>query len=970
MTFFRGGRIASGLAAVMVGFLAWGAGGAQAQDTTNFSQGAQNGLASPAAGITGYTWNNAANWSNGIPLSNSTTVVDFGAAVGILGSTFNTLDDLSGATTLNQFNFSANGNGTATASAISVNILGGNSINFAGTSPALNLSAGNAANVTITGNLTVGASTTFNNASGQTLTLTGGVNLGTSTLTVTGTPYASGNVIFGAGGIMTGTTGSLVVGGGNFATMYQGNVTISTAVANTFTGGVTVASGTLTVDSSNALTAAIAGAGLLASANPLTLGSSSSYTGGTITFKADAGAASNQTLASLTLAEGQNQITMTVNGTSTQQLTFGNTTWTRSNFATINLTAPATTLIAAPSQVSSTTLVTAPWITLGAANFVFLSGAGNVTAQTYAAGVQNQTTWTQTGPGVDQQYTTGTVSMTTSGAYANSLNFTPAAITILELPNGSTSTISTGGIMSGLGAFAKTIQPLTGTATIVPGGAEWVIQNTTVAGNLLNINVVMGDGSSPSNLTIGGASTGVTVLGASNTFTGNVTINTGELRLGIAGALPTTATFGGTGTVLSTVQINYGGILSLGFTPASQANLNSLVGQIASTSSGVFAINQATSLNISMANFPNLSFGASTSSAYTGTLTPNSVSGVGSFGTTYTGQYLLGGGGGGQLTMSNTNALTGSNQLIFSNNGATATNVVLSAANNYTGGTVLAGSTGTLTATAGPSGLGSGGITFANSNTLAISASGTLSQNILINDNFTATFNAPTASTTVILSGAISGSGNVAFTAVNGANAIYALNTAATYGGSTTIGNGGATSGYLQLGVANTLPVLTEVSMSVTTATALFNLNGNSQQIGGLFATVTTGSSTVQLGSGGATLTIQNVLGTNFAGVISGAGNVIINAGFYTNTALGAFTQTFSAANPFTGTLTLNSGTLSVSAANQLGSGTGLYGLKPMPASWSSRRRPRPPQANPSWSASGPPPERACSPRRSSPPCR
>jgi fibronectin-binding autotransporter adhesin len=889
---------------------------AQAQQSTTFNQGATNGVAVPVT-TTNFVWNNTNNWTNGIPTSASTTTAIFGAASGTLGTAFTNFDDISGNLNLGQLQYNANGNGTNTASTITTSILGNNTITLNGAT-GLNLTAVNAAAVTIVGNLALGASTTFNNASGQLLTVSGSVNLGASTLIIAGTPYSSGGVTFGNQGL-TGTTGSLVVGGSSFGSIYTGTVTINSTVANTFTGGITVASGTLTVDSSNVITPINSTASLLSSSNALTLGSASTYTGGTITFKSNATVATAQTLASLSLADGQNTITLTAN-TLNPTLTFTGTTWARSNFATINLTAPAGTTVSTPtSTVTSSSLVTAPWITINAGNFV-VNSSGVLVAPTYASGTnQNMTTWTTTGPGLDQQYTTGTVSMTTSGAFANSLNFTPAANTVLELPASSTTTITTGGIFSGLGAFTKVIQPLSGTATIVPGGTEWVIQNTTAAGNTLTITTVMGNGSGTTNLTVGGASTGVTILtpATNNLFSGAVTINTGQLRLGSVGALASVPT--------SSVQINYSGALSVGYA-ITQGQLTTLQGQINPNSTGVFglfATADGGALNFSMAATPNLSFGATGATTYTGTLTPNAVSATAPnslTGNAYTGQYLLGGGGA-TLTMGNTNALTSSNQVIFNYNGTAAGAVTLTGANNYSGGTVLGAAAGTFTATAGPSGLGTGGILFANSNTLVLTAAGALNQGVTINDLFVATINMPTASEVITVStNPITGSGGLTVTGVNATpttQSVLLLNIANTYGGLTTI-----TTGTIELGLKNAIPVTSELAIA-NTANVGLTMNGFNQQVGGL---VTGGAALVGntgvLLSTGSTLTVQNVASVAWAGGINGSGNVIINAGFYTNTALGAFTQTFTGQNSFTGTLTLNSGTLSVTSGNQLGSGT------------------------------------------------
>ena len=123
--------------------------------------------------------------------------------------------------------------------------------------------------------------------------------------------------------------------------------------------------------------------------------------------------------------------------------------------------------------------------------------------------------------------------------------------------------------------------------------------------------------------------------------------------------------------------MNSGGTATAGFA-MDQTFLNRIV----AGSQGVVALGASSSNNLDFssdgANLTSASLGAVGNVTYTGTLTPN--------GTT----YRLGGGGG-TLTLSNSNALTGSNDLIADVNGtSSASKVILGgSSNNYAGATTI-----------------------------------------------------------------------------------------------------------------------------------------------------------------------------------------------------------------------------------------------------------------------------------------
>jgi autotransporter-associated beta strand protein len=122
------------------------------------------------------------------------------------------------------------------------------------------------------------------------------------------------------------------------------------------------------------------------------------------------------------------------------------------------------------------------------------------------------------------------------------------------------------------------------------------------------------------------------------------------------------------------------------------------------------------------------------------------------------------------------------------------------------------------------------------------------------------------------------------------------------YTGGTTV-----TDGMLQLGAANALPAATTVSLS-NSATAVLNLNGNSQSI-----TALSGGGSVMLGSG--TLSIGNACQASYSGAISGTGGL---------TKLTAGYQLLSGSNLYGGATLVSGGVLALAGGSALPATTAL----------------------------------------------
>ncbi len=392
----------------------------------------------------------------------------------------------------------------------------------------------------------------------------------------------------------------------------------------------------------------------------------------------------------------------------------------------------------------------------------------------------------------------------------------------------------------------------------------------------------------------GQANGACTVLfNSAETYTGGTTINAGKLSIVAAGSivggnvninsggtLGLNASTNITGNGTPTVTVNAGGILSIDTDFASVATL------INSASIGIVAINTATNTNLAPSAGYSYFIGAvgsDTLNPTSGTLAAGAPNASGLSGT-----YYLGGGGG-TLTIATTNLLTDGamshSVVVGSAQVSGSAKVVLNAANNFSGGTMI--NAGTLT-------IGNGG------------ALGTGA----VGDYDTLAFGNTTGSMTV--SNVISGSGQIIQSGAGGTTILSSING---FSGPTSITGAG---GILQLGNANAIWDST-LTMTKSGGSVAFSSGIHTFTVGGLADAVSTAGSKLSTAnialtdtaSQGVTLILGgNNASTTYSGQITGTGGNLVWNGAGTLTLVGA-----NGTNTFTGTTTINSGTLQLGDA-------------------------------------------------------
>lgn len=753
-----------------------------------------------------------------------------------------------------------------------------------------NLAKTGANSIRITGNNTYTGGT---NISGGSLWINSATSLGAESGDLT---LSGGNILYEAGfsssrNVILSSGGSIDTNGfnstmsgiisGSGALTKSGTGTLTLSGTNTYSGGTTIANGTISASADNNL-----GTGSI-TLNGGTLRSGAAYTN----THAIALGASNGTIDTngfSTVASGVISGTgsLTKTGTGSLAMTGNNTYSGGTSISAGNLNVTTSSL---PGNVANSG--TLAFSQAGAGTYTgIVSGSGNINyggggnytvtgANTYTGSTAisnatvNATADNNFGAGTALTINNGTLQYEAS--FSSTKNISVASGGGTFNTNGFNSTLS--GIISGAGTLTKT-----GTGTLTLTGTNTYSGGTTVSGGTIKTSADANLGNVSGTLTLNGGT-----MQYGSTFTSGRVIS-----LGASGGTIDTQ---GTSPTISGVISGTGSLTKLGTGQLSLTGSNSYTGNTI-VNEGILQVNTSAALG-SASNTLTLNGGTLRYSA--GFTTSRSV--------------ILGAGNGTVNTNGNnavlSGTISGSGSLTKINNGVLA----LSGTNTYTGGTTI--SSGTVSVSADANLGNTSGILTLDGGTLAYGAAFTSARSVTLGAG-NGTVDTGILSTT--LSGVISGTGSL--TKVGSGSLI--LSGANTYTGGTVI-----TAGRLQ-GTTTSLQgdILNNASLrfaqgSDGTYSGAISGTGNVEKISGGTVTLTgintySGGTTISVGGlAGTTDSLQGAITNNaavtfdqsangtYAGIMSGTGTL---------TKTGTGTLTFSGSNNYSGGTTVTAGRLSV----------------------------------------------------------
>jgi autotransporter-associated beta strand protein len=715
------------------------------------------------------------------------------------------------------------------------------------------------------GNVSI-ANASFLDINGKNTTLNGLSGLGT----VTSSTASSVTLTEGANDQTSTFGGVLQNGAGTLALAKTGTGTLTLSGNNTFTGGVTLNAGIIKIGNSGALNSTVPNT--FAFGSNAATGTKLQLNGFSITL----GALTTNSTIGAPVVENASGTAATLTISHAGAATFAGVLRDGSGDGALSLTKTGSGILtlAGTNSYTGTT-----WIKDGKLSASNLAGEGNLGSAGSAVILGGTTT-------TGALYYTGTSATFSRGFTVN------AGGGEIEVVNaGSTLTLATGSLnlagnllLEGSGK-AVISSAVTGTGSLTQAGSgSTTLTNTgntyaggtTVNSGLLNVTATSG-----------------TALG-SDVITNNITVNAGGNL-----SLSNTSNKGSQQTL--TVNSSAAALGGIGFSnnTLSQSQLTSMFTDATNGNGGkggVLGINNGITYSaaIDLSTFGSgagqgywyLGSATATSNIFNGTLT----AGAGN-------TYRLGGGGG-TLTLSTTNGLTGSRSLLvgsaLSNGNGT---VVLSSTHNYTGNTTVTGgaalsifsdlSLGTAPATATP------GQLVLDNGTLQARVNGTvLNANRGISIGPSSGAGSGTLDTngySLTYAGIIANNGGVGSLTKIGAGSLT-LSGANTYTGATAI-NGGT----LMFSAINNLGAGTAITFS----------GGTLRYNTGNHADIT--ARTVTLGSGGGTID-TNGNDVTFA-------NATIGTGSFSKT--GAGTLTLNAVNAM-GNITVSGGTLKPGVASAI----------------------------------------------------
>lgn len=447
------------------------------------------------------------------------------------------------------------------------------------------------------GTVTLGSAISVNDL---TFNSSGYILSGAQTLTLNGTTPTI-TTASGVTAIIGNNTATVLAGSSGLIKTGAGTLILNGNAVNTFTGGLTLNRGTLTLDFTNLATPT----NLINSGNALTLG------GGTLSLLGKASGTTSQTFASTSGASGSSTVLMNRNGGTSVTLNLGQVTMNAGSVITFN---PATAWTTSASTTEKVIVTNGGSITVPGSGTVYAnagimygSGTGTRWAQVNASGqllgAPTASTWLTSGANAANVYNAGTTATQTLVAsqsmYGIIANHTSG---VQHNLGGATTgyTLTTNGIIN-INSGLLTLAPGTTPGTLQIGSEKNFVINAAGSGGVTISSVVANNGGGASNVTIASTGAGVTTLSGANTYSGITTINSGTLAMSLAASESNGATSSALGAIPGSVTpgklVFNGGTLSV--TPSGAYSMASNRGILVNDGGGTITNTAGQTLTLS-----------------------------------------------------------------------------------------------------------------------------------------------------------------------------------------------------------------------------------------------------------------------------------------------------------------------------------------------------------------------------------